>query len=91
VAVAAIKGEETLIELAQEFDVHPNHFSLCDSEVFSRSYPACPSSAAIPPKASGHSLFGQLQWQVSQSIARSDQGERAGHGRECRLPDDQTV
>lgn len=24
VAVAAIKGERTLIELAQEFDVHPN-------------------------------------------------------------------
>ena len=24
VAVAAIKGEKTLIELAQEFDVHPN-------------------------------------------------------------------
>ena len=24
VAVAAIKGEETLIELAQDFDVHPN-------------------------------------------------------------------
>ena len=23
-AVAAIKGEKTLIELAQEFDVHPN-------------------------------------------------------------------
>ena len=25
VAVAAIKGEKTLIELAQDFDVHPNH------------------------------------------------------------------
>jgi len=24
VALAAIKGEKTLIELAQEFDVHPN-------------------------------------------------------------------
>ena len=24
VAVAAIKGEKTLIELAQDFDVHPN-------------------------------------------------------------------
>ncbi len=24
VAVAAIKGEKTMIELAQEFDVHPN-------------------------------------------------------------------
>ena len=27
VAVAAIKGEKTMIELAQEFDVHPNRIT----------------------------------------------------------------
>ncbi len=27
VAVAAIKGEKTLNELAQDFDVHPNQFN----------------------------------------------------------------
>jgi transposase len=36
VAVAAIKGEKTMIELAQDFDVHPNQITWRDCPHCSR-------------------------------------------------------
>jgi transposase len=33
VALAAVKGEKTLAELAQQFDVHPNQMWTCTAKV----------------------------------------------------------
>jgi len=37
VAVAALKGDKTLAELAQHFDVHPNHITDWKSQLMERS------------------------------------------------------
>jgi len=46
VAVAALKGEETIVELAQHFDVHPNQITQWKSQLLEHSSEAFGASQA---------------------------------------------
>jgi transposase len=66
VALAAVKGEKTLLELAQQFDVHANQITQWKSQllegaagVFSGEAKAGPAEAAVDLK-SLHAKIGQL-------------------------------
>ena len=41
VALAAIKGEKTLADLAQQFDVHPNQITQWKSQLQEGAVPGC--------------------------------------------------
>ena len=41
-ALAAVKGEKTLAELAQQFDVHPNQITQWKAQLFVSGAPAPP-------------------------------------------------
>jgi hypothetical protein len=68
VAIAAIKGERTLVQLAEQFDVHPNQISTWKdqllegaAEVFATSSSARPSTPEVDIKtAIGHHAYGRF-------------------------------
>ena len=66
VAIAAIKGDRTLVQLAEQYDIHPNQISSWKdqllegaAEVFATSSSARPSTPEVDIKAL-HAKIGEL-------------------------------
>ena len=63
VAIAALKGDKTLAELAQQFDVHPNQIADWKTQLMSRSaqvFGDSSTKAIEPDTKTLHAKIGQL-------------------------------
>jgi len=63
VAIAALKGDKTLVELAQQFDVHPNQIADWKTQLMDRSAQVFGDSTAAPAEPdikTLHAKIGQL-------------------------------
>ena len=64
VALAALKGDKTLAELAQQFDVHPNQITQWKTQLLARAMElfetAQDRDAAAPDVKALHAKIGQL-------------------------------
>ena len=69
VALAALKGEATLAELAERFDVHPNQITQWKSQLLSGAEEVF--SSGSPPKQEGPSLK-ELHAKIGQQALEID-------------------
>jgi transposase-like protein len=63
VAVAALKGEETIVELAQRFDIHPNQITQWKGQLLEHSSAAFGGAQTKEPQVdikTLHARIGQL-------------------------------
>ncbi len=63
VAIAALKGDKTLAELAQQYDVHPNQITDWKSQLMERSSQVFGDATATAPEPdlkTLHAKIGQL-------------------------------
>jgi len=62
VALAAMKGDKTLAELAQQYDIHPNQITDWNMQLLERAAQVFdgPKPEAMPDLKSLHAKIGQL-------------------------------
>lgn len=69
VAVAAIKGDKTLGELAQLYDVHPNQMTTWKGQLLEGAAGVFGSSGASPGRPAQHLKLGKIQTALLGRIA----------------------
>ena len=60
VALAAIKGDKTLAELAQQFDVHPNQITTWRAQLLEGAETVFGGSASAPPPVDVNTLHAKI-------------------------------
>src|SRR5437660_29359 len=81
VALAAIKGEKTLAELAQHYDVHPNQITAWKAHVVEAAsglFGAGGAGAGPAPAIDVKTLHALFRWPVASSISQRSWTGSAG-------------